>query len=81
MADPEPDCSEVIKDLYLFLDEEDSPALRNRIRGHIEGCGGCLEAFEFEAELRTYVASCCQEDPPAGLRERIASALDALDGS
>lgn len=78
---PDADCSEAIQDLYLFLDEEDTPALRARIRRHLDGCGGCLEAFEFESDLRSYVASCCQEEPPDGLRDRIAVALEDLEHS
>ena len=35
----------------------------------------CLEAFDFEAELRQLLADKCRERVPDGLRERIAAVI------
>ncbi|MGH9149528.1 MAG: mycothiol system anti-sigma-R factor [Acidimicrobiales bacterium] len=75
MAAEEIDCSKVFKELYLFLDGELTPAKRSEIQGHLDDCLHCLEAFEFEAELKMMISHKCREQPPAALRERIFNAL------
>ncbi len=69
------DCSEVVRDLYFFLDGEITEALRQRITIHLNDCSPCLEAFDFEAELRQLISKRCREEPPAELRARITSVL------
>lgn len=69
------DCDEILRELYDFLDDELTPANRVRIRHHLEACHHCLEAFDFEAELRQVIAMKCRERTPPGLLERIRNAL------
>lgn len=69
------DCSEVVRDLYFFLDGEITEAMRERIRVHLDDCSPCLEAFDFEAELRQMISLRCREDPPPEFRARIVSVL------
>jgi mycothiol system anti-sigma-R factor len=69
------DCSEAIHRLYHFLDGELTDDRRVEIRRHLDDCGPCLEAFDFELELRVMIASKCRDDVPEGLRERIALAI------
>lgn len=69
------DCEEALRDLYTYLDGEITPARREHIRVHIEECSPCLEAFDFEMELRQLVARTCQCDAPDGLRDRVAEAI------
>jgi mycothiol system anti-sigma-R factor len=75
----EPDCSEALRELHGFLDGELTVEVRATIAHHLDACSHCLEAFDFEAELKMLVARRCTESPPPGLRERIASALRAGD--
>jgi len=77
------DCVEAIHTLYHFLDGELTEFRRVEIRHHLDGCGSCLEAFDFEAELRMVIARKCRDDVPPSLRERIAKLLhyEAGDGS
>lgn len=70
------DCLEVVHRIYHFLDGELTEVTRVEIRQHLDACLACLEAFEFEAELRTFVAQRCREEAPASLRERIAKAIE-----
>ena len=69
------DCSEVVRDLYFFLDGEITETMRQRIKIHLDDCSPCLEAFDFEAELRQMISLRCREEPPADFRARIVSVL------
>jgi len=69
------DCGAALRDLYGYLDGEITEERRADIRFHIEACGPCLEAFDFEVELRQLVARTCQCEAPESLRERVARAL------
>ena len=66
------DCDDVLKDLYLYLDDESNENLKNRIREHLDGCGPCLRQFGLEQDVRALVARCCGGDQaPPTLHERI----------
>ncbi|HWH34203.1 MAG TPA: mycothiol system anti-sigma-R factor [Acidimicrobiales bacterium] len=75
----QPECRESLTELYWFLDGELTEERRALIRTHLEACNGCLETYDFEAELRQVVSSCCRERRlPPGLRARVADALRQL---
>lgn len=74
MAD---DCNETLKELYGFLDGQLSDDDREHIRQHLDDCSPCLEAFDFEAELRMVIRHRCIDQAPDSLRERIARAIEA----
>ena len=65
-----------IRDRYLFLDGELDDSARVRIESHLRQCSPCLEAFDFEAELRRIVADRCRDRVPDELRARIQTLLD-----
>jgi mycothiol system anti-sigma-R factor len=66
------DCEDVLRDVYLYLDDETDPQLRNRIRQHLDGCGPCLKQVGLEQDVRSLIARCCGGDrAPAALHERI----------
>jgi mycothiol system anti-sigma-R factor len=66
------DCDDVIKDVYLYLDDESDVALRNRIRQHLDACAPCLKQYGLEQDVRSLVARCCGGDQaPQSLHERI----------
>ncbi len=73
------DCEEALRDLYQYLDGEITDERRADIRVHIEECGHCLEAFDFEAELRELVARTCRREAPESLRDRVAEAIRECD--
>ncbi|HSL59682.1 MAG TPA: mycothiol system anti-sigma-R factor [Acidimicrobiales bacterium] len=73
------DCSEALNQLFEFIDGELTEQRRAVIHTHLEECSPCLEAFEFEAELRTVVARRCHDEVPDQLKARIAASLQALD--
>jgi anti-sigma factor (TIGR02949 family) len=66
------DCNETIRELEAFLDDELSEDGHHAIHAHLEGCTDCLQAFDFQAELRTVIANKCRNDEmPPGLLSRI----------
>ncbi len=66
------ECDEVLKDVFLYLDDESDVEVRNRIRLHLDGCAPCLRQFGLEQDVKSLVARCCGGDvAPEGLRSRI----------
>lgn len=72
---PAVDCAAVVKEIYVFLDGELTEAKRGAISAHLDGCSPCLEAFDFEAELRMVVSSRCVDPVPPELLARIERLL------
>jgi mycothiol system anti-sigma-R factor len=73
------DCEEALEALYTFLDGELTEARRIEIRHHLDDCSPCLEAFDFEAELRLVVRQRCRDQVPEALRQRLAERLLAAE--
>jgi mycothiol system anti-sigma-R factor len=71
-----PECQEALDTLYHFLDGELTAERRVQIQRHLDDCSPCLEAFDFEAELKVVIARRCRETVPEALRLRIAIALE-----
>jgi mycothiol system anti-sigma-R factor len=75
------ECQDALDTLYHFLDGELDEERREAIQVHLDRCSSCLEAFDFEAELKLVVAQRCRETVPEHLRRRVAEALaDASKG-
>jgi anti-sigma factor (TIGR02949 family) len=72
------DCDEILRSLEEFLDDELSPEARQSIHMHLDGCLGCLHAYDFHAELKKVIARKCQADElPVGLAARIQECFGA----
>lgn len=69
-------CDEAVHQLYHYLDGELTDERRHQISEHLNFCGPCSGAAEFEAELRLVIANKCKDHVPETLRQRIASAID-----
>ena len=76
------DCNETIRELDAFLDGELSDDVRTHIHEHLDGCMDCLQAFDFQAELKQAIRRKCSSDEmPPGLMARIEQCFDDdLDG-
>ncbi|HEY5156118.1 MAG TPA: mycothiol system anti-sigma-R factor [Acidimicrobiales bacterium] len=72
-------CEEALQELYVYLDGELTEEKRGAIRGHLDDCNPCFEAFDFEAELRIVISTRCREEVPESLRDRIAQQLHTTD--
>jgi mycothiol system anti-sigma-R factor len=75
------DCGQAIEKLYGFLDGELTDRRRVEIRHHLDDCAPCLQAFDFEAELRVMISVRCRDDVPEALRLRVAAALMAAEAA
>ena len=65
-------CNETIRELDAFLDGELSEDVRDHIHSHLGTCMDCLQAFDFQAELKMAIRRKCNtDDMPAGLLGRI----------
>jgi mycothiol system anti-sigma-R factor len=72
-------CEEALHELYSFLDGELTEHKRTQIRDHLDDCSPCLEAFDFEAELRIVIKHRCKDEVPESLRDRVAEKLASFD--
>lgn len=79
-GDPhETDCSDVLAEVYLYLDLECPDERRVLIREHLDECSPCLREFGIEQEVKALVARCCgSELAPAELKARLRSKLSEL---
>ena len=68
-------CEDALRTLYTYLDGELTSERRIAIQRHLSECSPCLQAFDFEAELKTLVARSCRDQVPDSLRHKIAEAL------
>ena len=70
------DCQEAVHELYHYLDGELTEERREEIRVHLDWCGPCNGAADFEAELRRVIANRCKDRVPDSLIRRVADAID-----
>src|ERR1700744_6149827 len=70
------DCEEAVHELYHYLDGELTEERREEIRIHLDWCGPCNGAADFEAELRKVIANRCKDRVPDSLIRRVAEAID-----
>jgi len=73
---PSVDCTEAVHELYHYLDGQLTEERREVIRVHLDFCGPCGGAAEFEAELRRVIANRCKDRVPESLIRRVAEAID-----
>lgn len=75
-------CSETIRELDAFLDGELPADVRAHIDSHLGSCMDCLQAFDFQAELKLAIRRKCNTDElPPGLLGRIEMCFNTdLDG-
>ena len=75
-------CNETIRELDAFLDGELPEDVRAHIHLHLNSCMDCLQAFDFQAELKLAIRRKCNTDElPPGLLGRIEMCSDTdLDG-
>ena len=66
------DCSETLKELNRFLDDELERESLAELTAHLSGCVDCQQAFAFHAELKQLVRRAAHEESvPPSLLKRI----------
>jgi mycothiol system anti-sigma-R factor len=73
-------CGDAVLRLYHFLDGELDDNRRSTIRRHLDECRPCLQAFDFEVELRQVIARKCRDQVPDALRDRVFHAIQGEAG-
>jgi mycothiol system anti-sigma-R factor len=69
-------CSEVLADVWMFLDNECDGERRRVLQRHLDECGHCLEEFGLEEHLKALLARKCGGDAaPHGLRQRLRQSI------
>jgi mycothiol system anti-sigma-R factor len=75
----EVDCSEVIEQVYLYLDGEIDDDGRAKVRRHLDECAPCLRQFGLEQEVKALVARCCGgEVAPDRLKQQVLVRLQQV---
>ena len=68
----ETDCSEVLEEVWLFLDHECDGSRRELLQKHLDECSPCLEQFGIEEHLKVLLArKCGGEHAPETLKQRL----------
>ena len=68
----ETDCSEVLAEVWLFLDHECDHERRELLEKHLNECSPCLEEFGIEEHLKVLLArKCGGEQAPEALKQRL----------
>jgi mycothiol system anti-sigma-R factor len=68
----ETDCSEVLSEVWLFLDHECDEKRRKLLEQHLDECSPCLEQFGIDEHLKVLLArKCGGEHAPETLKQRL----------
>jgi mycothiol system anti-sigma-R factor len=76
MSRREPDCEEVIDQLFAYLDRRLDEACSEAIHRHLLRCRECYSRAEFEEKLRERVAGAGMARAPERLQQRVKKLLD-----
>ena len=72
-------CTEVLAELYAYLDEELDPPGSAKIRQHLDECGPCLREYGLEEVVKQLVHRCCgHETPPGELRAKVLARIQEV---
>jgi len=68
----ETDCSEVLAEVWLFLDQECDGKRRALLSKHLDECGPCLAEYGLDEKLKRLLATKCGgEQAPPGLKDKL----------
>jgi len=68
----ETNCSDVLAEVWLFLDHECDVKRRQLLEQHLDECSPCLEQFGIEEHLKVLLArKCGGEHAPEKLKQRL----------
>jgi len=69
-------CSEVLAQVYSYLDVELDDAACGKIRQHLDECGPCLREYGLEEVVKRLVQkSCGREAVPGELRAKVLTRI------
>jgi mycothiol system anti-sigma-R factor len=69
-------CSEVLEQVYIYLDGEVGPEEYGKIREHLDECEPCLRQYGLDQAVKALVArSCGCDHAPEALRARVLARI------
>jgi mycothiol system anti-sigma-R factor len=69
-------CGAVLRDVWLFLDDELDPERRAVVQRHLDDCSPCLEEAGLDSKLKQLLQRKCGGDhAPEHLRQRVVASL------
>jgi len=72
-------CTEVLAELYAYLDRELDPPRRAKIAQHLDECGPCLREHGLEEVVKKLVHNCCGHDTvPTELRAKVMARIQEV---
>ncbi|MCP2167983.1 mycothiol system anti-sigma-R factor [Goodfellowiella coeruleoviolacea] len=72
----ETDCSEVLAEVWLFLDQECDGSRRELLARHLDECSPCLERYGIEEHLKALLARKCGGDhAPDTFKQRLRARI------
>lgn len=72
-------CTEAVRQLWSYLDDEVSSADRAAIVAHLDACRRCCGELEFARELRGFLGRSAALELPDDVRVRMDALLDQLE--
>jgi mycothiol system anti-sigma-R factor len=80
--DSDSQCSGVLRDVWLFLDDEMDPENRARVQQHLDECSPCLVEAGLDQKLKQLLHKKCGGDrAPEQLRSRLIASLQTVQVS
>ncbi len=72
----ETDCSEVLAEVWLFLDHECDETRRRVLERHLDECQPCLAEYGLDEKLKKLLATKCGgEHAPPAFKERLRRSI------
>lgn len=72
-------CTEAVRQLWPYLDDEVSAADRAAIAAHLDICRRCCGQLEFARELRGFLGRSAALQQPEDVRTRMEAFLDQVE--
>ena len=74
----ETDCSEVLAEVWLFLDHECDDSRRKLLERHLDECTPCLAEYGLDEKLKKLLATKCTEAAPAEFKDRLRTSIRSI---
>lgn len=72
-------CTEVLDQVYAYVDGELGKPDYAKIRQHLDECGPCLREYGLEEAVKALVHRCCgRDDVPTGLRAKVLARIQQV---
>jgi mycothiol system anti-sigma-R factor len=72
-------CSEVLEQVYVYLDGELGPEQQHLIREHLDECTPCLRQYGLDQAVKSLVARSCGCDiAPETLRRKVLARIQEV---